>query len=341
MRDGLSRRLAGLILVLAPLVFGGASAAADEPKTVRLLTVGNSFSQNATKYLDDLVKGSGDVLIHHQAAIGGGSLEQHWEKYERHDADPDDPRGLYTTKKSLVEELAAEPWDFVTIQQVSIKSHDASTYRPFAGRLADLIRGRSPHAKLYMHETWAYRRDDPRFAVKSPAPGEPADQEAMHRGLSHAYRLIAGEIGAPIIPVGDAFHLADSDPEWGYRPDPKFDFDDAAFPACPSRRIRCTWDGGGRRNPTASTRWASTATTPTSPASTSAAASSTRRFTGSRSSAIRSAPTESTPITPGFFRNRPIARSPNRGPSTPKPRSRPRPRAEAASGNPVECRSTD
>ena len=231
MRDGLSRRLAGLILVLAPLVFGGASAAADEPKTVRLLTVGNSFSQNATKYLDDLVKGSGDVLIHHQAAIGGGSLEQHWEKYERHEADPDDPRGLYTTKKSLVEELAAEPWDFVTIQQVSIKSHDASTYRPFAGRLADLIRGRSPHAKLYMHETWAYRRDDPRFAVKSPAPGEPADQEAMHRGLSHAYRLIAGEIGAPIIPVGDAFHLADSDPEWGYRPDPKFDFDDAAFPA--------------------------------------------------------------------------------------------------------------
>lgn len=233
MRDGLSRWLGGLILVLVPQVYGGVAEAADEPKTVRLLTVGNSFSQNATHYLDDLVEGAGDVLIHHQAAIGGGTLEQHWEKFERHEADPDDPRGLYTTKKSLVEELAAEPWDFVTIQQASIKSHDAATYRPFARRLATLIRTRSPHAKVLMHETWAYRRDDPRFAVKSPASGEPADQEAMYRGLSHAYRLIAGEIDAPIIPVGDAFRLADSDPEWGYRPDPSFSFDDAAFPALP------------------------------------------------------------------------------------------------------------
>jgi hypothetical protein len=235
MRDGLSRRLGGLILVLAPLAFGGAAEAADEPKTVRLLTVGNSFSQNATHYLDDLVKGAGDVLIHHQAAIGGGTLEQHWEKYERHEADPDDPRGRYTTKESLVEELAAEPWDVVTIQQASIKSHDAATYRPFAERLATLIRARSPHAKLYMHETWAYRRDDPRFAVKAPAPGEPADQEAMYRGLSRAYRKIAGEIGAPIIPVGDAFHIADSDPKWGYRPDPKFNFDKAMRPDLPKQ----------------------------------------------------------------------------------------------------------
>jgi hypothetical protein len=225
----------GLILVLAPLVCGGA-AAADEPRTVRLLTVGNSFSRDATTYLDDLARGAGDVLIHHQAAIPGGTLEQHWEKYERHEADPDDPRGLYTTKKSLVEELAAEPWDVVTIQQASIKSHDAATYRPFADRLAKLILDRSPHATLFMHETWPYRRDDPRFAVKSPAPGEPADQEAMYRGLSRAYRLIAGEIGAPIIPVGDAFHLADSDPEWGFRPDPKFDFDRATHPALPDQK---------------------------------------------------------------------------------------------------------
>ncbi len=235
MQDGLSRRLGGLILILAPLAFGGAAEAADEPRTVRLLTVGNSFSRDATTYLDELVKGAGDVLVHHQAAIGGGTLEQHWEKYEQHEADPNDPRGLYTTKKSLVQELAAEPWDVVTIQQASIKSHDASTYRPFAERLAKLIRARSPHATLFMHETWPYRRDDPRFAAKSPEPGEPADQEAMYRGLSRAYRQIAGEIDAPIIPVGDAFHLADSDPRWGYRPDPNFNIDEAVFPALPKQ----------------------------------------------------------------------------------------------------------
>ncbi|WP_210405619.1 DUF4886 domain-containing protein [Paludisphaera borealis] len=237
-----------LILVLPILVGAGK----EEPRTVRLLTVGNSFSGNATHYLSDVVTAAGDVLVHHQAAIPGGTLEQHWEKFQRHEADPNDPRGLYSTKMSLKQELAAEPWDYVTIQQASIKSHDVSTYRPFARRLVDLIRVQSPRAKVLVHETWAYRRDDPRFAVKSPGPGEPADQEAMYRGLSHAYRTIAGELGAAIIPVGDAFHLADADPEWGYRPDPKFDFAKATFPALPkqthSLHLGWKWSkrGGGR-----------------------------------------------------------------------------------------------
>jgi hypothetical protein len=233
MRDRIFRSVAVLSLVLVlPILVG---AGKDEPRTVRLLTVGNSFSQNATHYLADVVAAAGDVLVHHQAAIPGGTLEQHWVKFQRHETDPNDPLGLYATKKSLKQELAAEPWDVVTIQQASIKSHDVSTYRPFARRLVDMIRAQSPHARVLVHETWAYRRDDPRFAVPSPRPGEPADQEAMYRGLSHAYRTIAAELGAAIIPVGDAFHLADADPEQGYRPDLSFDFAKARFPTLPKQ----------------------------------------------------------------------------------------------------------
>jgi hypothetical protein len=57
-------------------------------------------------------------------------------------------------------------WDYVTIQQASIKSHDFSTYQPHAGFLRDLITKHAPQAKLLIHQTWAYRVDDPRFAVK-------------------------------------------------------------------------------------------------------------------------------------------------------------------------------
>src|SRR5712691_4803753 len=46
---------------------------AEKAKTVRLLTVGNSFSQNATRFLGDLVAAAGNVLIHHQAVIGGAT----------------------------------------------------------------------------------------------------------------------------------------------------------------------------------------------------------------------------------------------------------------------------
>jgi hypothetical protein len=86
-----------------------------------------------------------------------------------------------------------------------------------------------------VHQTWAYRCDDPRFATKSPKPGEPATQEAMYRGLTNAYRTIVEELGARLIPVGDAFHRADTDPQWGYRPDKEFDFKNAQPPALPDQ----------------------------------------------------------------------------------------------------------
>ena len=102
---------------------------ADEPKTVRLLTVGNSFSQNAVSYLKDVAKAQGDELVLHRAVIWGGTLKQHWEKAEIHQRDPVDPSGPYDkTQVSLTQELAAEPWDFVTIQQASADSHDVSTW---------------------------------------------------------------------------------------------------------------------------------------------------------------------------------------------------------------------
>jgi hypothetical protein len=92
-----------------------------------------------------------------------------------------------------------------------------ATYRPFAKELADYIHANSPGAKLLLHETWEYRVDDPRFSAKAPAAGEPKSQDEMYAGLSNAYRSIGKELGATLIPVGDAFHLANRDPHWGYR----------------------------------------------------------------------------------------------------------------------------
>ena len=209
--------------------------AARQTKTVRLLTVGNSFSRNATRFLGDLAKGAGHVLVHHQLVVGGASLAVQWEKVERHEKDSQDKRGVYSTGLSLKQELQADTWDFVTIQQASILSHNIVTYRPYAATLRDYIKQYAPQAELLVHETWAYRRDDPRFSTASPAPGEPATQEAMYRGIANTYRTIATELGARLIPVGDAFHRADTDPKWGYQVDTTFDFKLARPPALPGQ----------------------------------------------------------------------------------------------------------
>jgi hypothetical protein len=113
--------------------------------------------------------------------------------------------------------------------------HDVSTYQPYADQLAELIPQHAPHAQLLMHQTWAYRVDDPRFARSSPLPGEPAPQADMYKGLSGAYRQTARRLDSGIIPVGDAFYLADTDDMWGFRPDTEFSFSTAQPPALPNQ----------------------------------------------------------------------------------------------------------
>ena len=213
-----------------------ASQEAKGGKTVRLFTVGNSFSGNATRFLPSLAKAGGQTLVLGTASVGGAPLALHWGKAEAHEKDPQDPEGLYGTKKKegLRELLRGEKWDYVTIQQASIKSHDLETYRPYAKQLHDYIRSNAPGAKVLVHQTWAYRVDDPRFAGR-PKAGEPTTQEEMYQQLTRAYRTIASELRTRVIPVGDAFHLADTDPKWGYRPDAMFSAKTATSPALPDQ----------------------------------------------------------------------------------------------------------
>lgn len=202
----------------------------EEPKTIRLLTVGNSFSQNATHYLKDIVVAQGDVLIYHRAVIDYGTLKQHSDKAHI--------EGVYDrTNKTLVQELSSEPWDVVTIQQASVESHDVRTYRPYARRLVNEIKKASPKATIALHETWAYRRDDIRFNFWTlREPDEPSSQAIMYLGISSAYRTMARELNLPIIPVGDAFYVADMDPRWGYKTDFTFDYLGAVQPALPDQK---------------------------------------------------------------------------------------------------------
>ena len=211
------------------------SSFAGEAKTVKLLTIGNSFSANATHNLGDLAKAGGYTLIHQPLVIGGASFQVHAEKAHKHEADPNNKAGLYTSGRGLKENLELQKWDYVTIQQASILSHDFATYQPSAGWLRDYAAKYAPQAKLLVHETWEYRKDDPRFTKSSDKPGEPRTQEEMYTGLLAAYDKIAAEFGARIIPTGDAFHLADTDPTWAYQIDTTFDPKAAKQPELPNQ----------------------------------------------------------------------------------------------------------
>ena len=214
----------------------GVLGAAEPATKLRLLVVGNSFSGNALHFFPDLVSAAGCAVEVKHLMVGGSPLKLHWTMAETALRDPQDPKGRYGENGkngSLPENLDQGPWDAVTIQQYSKEAHDPATYRPFADKLVALIRERAPKARLCIHQTWAYRKDDPRFGT-GPSNDLP-DAEEMHRRVRAAYVGVAKDLSLDIMPVGEAFHLVATDPVWGFAIDPAWNSKTAVFPALPDQ----------------------------------------------------------------------------------------------------------
>ncbi|MDB4339153.1 DUF4886 domain-containing protein, partial [Rubripirellula sp.] len=221
-----------------------------QQKHVKVLTVGNSFTNNATELLSEVVENSGHLITHKRLSIGGSSLQLHRNQA----GDPSTTADAkYSNGETLHEALLSEHWDFVTLQQVSTQSHDVSTYQPYASDLLDFIYRFAPQAEIVIHKTWAYRCDDPRFQqTAKPRSGQPTSQRAMYEGLSDAYRSICRDLNTGMIPVGDAFWRADQDPEYGYKPDMTFEPSSAKYPNLPNQEhslhVGYRWSQRGGNN---------------------------------------------------------------------------------------------
>lgn len=131
---------------------------------IKILAVGNSFSQDATALLQLL---DGDLFVRN-LYIGGCSLETHVAESRADGASYDyeengaDCLGRCVTLK---EGLCAEKWDYVTVQQCSGLSGKAETYYPYLTELISYIKKYSD-AEIVFHQTWAYEvgSEHPQFA---------------------------------------------------------------------------------------------------------------------------------------------------------------------------------
>lgn len=171
---------------------------------MEVLAIGNSFSQDATRYLHQIARAAGDNLNVTNLYIGGCSLERHYRNMlsgER--AYQLESNGEKTGfPVSLEEALYNRKWDVVTIQQVSAQSIDPETYRPYIYTLTDMIREYAPKAKLLLHETWFYEQGSIRLTQEL---GFATEADMLQR-IQNAYAQIADEIGADgIIPSGTLF----------------------------------------------------------------------------------------------------------------------------------------
>jgi hypothetical protein len=203
---------------------------------IRMLTFGNSFADNISAYLPQIMQGAGEEILIGRANIGGCPMDKHWRLAQIHEADPADPEGMpYFNPATggnmgLKEALLMEEWQYVTIQQYSWISNDVTTYQPYAQYLYDYAKKYAPQVEVIMHETWAYRKDDPRF------DGINDSMDIMYKDLSAAYKAIAAELNIRVVPVGDAFQIASYDPNFIYTPDANYNFANPVFPELPNQK---------------------------------------------------------------------------------------------------------
>lgn len=178
-------------------------------KCIKVLAVGNSFSQDATAFLRHMALADGVDFRVAYLYIGGCSLERHYDNITNGKRDYEfryyTPEYVYEIiPTSLDFGLEAGDWDYVTVQQVSGKSGKYETFQPYADVLISHIRSKVPGAALKLHMTWSYRAD----TVDIENNGY-ASQTDMYEKIKAAYATFSEATGIrDIIPSGEAVQLA-------------------------------------------------------------------------------------------------------------------------------------
>jgi len=169
-------------------------------KTIKILEIGNSFAQDAAKFLSQTAKAAGVDVEITTLYIGGCPLERHWHNIETGEAAyQHELNGVITDRKiSIPEALKEEEWDYIVTQQASHDSGWIESYEPFMGLLTEYLHKEVPNAKLMLQETWAYEPDSPHFNFMRYS----RDQKLMYSKLHANYTAMAEKYGWGIIPCG-------------------------------------------------------------------------------------------------------------------------------------------
>ena len=176
-----------------------------DPNAISILAIGNSFSVDAMEYLYPLLQELGYTKIRlGNLYVGSCSLETHLANMKSKDPEYTyytNVDGTWKDSTGVQIHFPLEPddWDYITIQQNSGNSGDASTYEPL-GALVDSIRVYCEYTPLVWHQTWAYAGNSTHadFARYSN------DQDEMYESIVAAVqdKIKVPDVFESVIPAG-------------------------------------------------------------------------------------------------------------------------------------------
>jgi len=169
---------------------------------MNILSIGNSFSQDAQRYLHQIAKSDGISLTAVNLYIGGCPLSRHYRNMlseeKAYELEVNGQRtGFFV---SLKEALLNRNWDVITLQQASHESIEYNNYQPYSKELAAYVRRLCPKAKIVVHQTWAYDQNSPRLYDELGY----RHHTEMFADVKNAYEHMAEDIQAQfVIPSGE------------------------------------------------------------------------------------------------------------------------------------------
>lgn len=174
-------------------------------KTLKILAIGNSFTEDGTAYLPSLVRTAGikNVTIA-KMVIGGTSLLSHHTHAIKDDsvynfAVSTDGSFKSQGKKKFSDCLLSDTWDYVILQQVSQHSGLYRTYQPYLNNLINIIHNHYPQAIIGWQMTWAYSSTSTHTGFKN----YDNNQAIMYESILDAVNQMKAETGlSVIIPTG-------------------------------------------------------------------------------------------------------------------------------------------
>ncbi len=135
-----------------------------EDSTLKILTIGNSFSEDTMQYMYQIAESAGYEKIKlGNLFIGGCTLNTHAANARGDKAAYDYRRNSSGTWNStanfkMSDAIKEEDWDYISLQQASGSSGKADTYTELE-YLIGYVKALAPKAKLVWNMTWAYQQD--------------------------------------------------------------------------------------------------------------------------------------------------------------------------------------
>ena len=174
---------------------------------MKILSIGNSFSQDAQRYLHRLALKEGVQLKCVNLYIGGCPLRTHYLNMLDDNVAYDFQFNGQSTgiKVSIRQALVSDNWDYITLQQASHDSAHFGTYTPYIEALAAYVRKYCPKTKLLIHQTWAYETGSVKLAGQERFATDAEMFASVEDAYNKAFELISAD---GLIPAGKAMLTA-------------------------------------------------------------------------------------------------------------------------------------